>query len=172
MIDNVGANLCVRPLSIFSLPIDSVWFFVFKGRKGEHIGSPLQFAPTVKGKNNELYEYDYIRAYTGIDFIGNKVIDKRIRKVKYLQNYLKEKFNIDFILVFEPGKATVIPENISKKYFKDARSETNFQSYIENSKKYDVRFIDFNSWFKKLKATSKYPLYSPSYIQIYIFPIS
>ena len=48
----------------------------------------------VLGKENVLYEFDYIREYTGNDFVGYYLIDKRIRQLTFLQKHLKENYGL------------------------------------------------------------------------------
>jgi len=111
------------------------------------------------GKNDLLFEYDYIRAYVGEDFIGKANIDKKIRKLKFLQEYLKKEKNIDLILVFEPGKASFYPENIPDRYLDNVSANTNFNSFLKKAIEHEIRFIDFKAYFNSLKGTTKYPLY-------------
>jgi hypothetical protein len=114
------------------------------------------------GKNNQLFEYDYIRAYVGEDFIGEENIDKKIRKLKFIQEYLKEERNIDLILVFEPGKASFYPENIPDRYLDNVSANTNFNSFLKKAIEHEIKFIDFKAYFNSIKGTTKYPLY-PQY---------
>lgn len=113
----------------------------------------------VIGKEKQLIEYDYIRAYDGGDFLGEANIDKRIRKLKFLQEYLKAEHDIDFILVFEPGKASFYPEYIPEKYLTRKNPKTNYQYFVNAANDYNVRFVDLNGWFMNMKGTKKYPLY-------------
>ncbi|MCD4682974.1 MAG: hypothetical protein K8R86_06800 [Bacteroidales bacterium] len=116
----------------------------------------------VVGKNDQLFEFDYIRAYTGGDFIGEINIDKKIRMLKFLQQHLKKEMNIDLILVFEPGKGSFYPEHIPDRYFFDAKPKTNYKSFVQKAKDYNIRFIDLNSYFQSIKGKTDYPLY-PQY---------
>jgi hypothetical protein len=113
----------------------------------------------IVGKKDQLFEYDYIRAFTGIDFIGEENIDRKIRKLKFIQEYLKKEKNIDLVLVFEPGKTSYYPEYIPGKYKKNAGQQTNYDLFVQKAEKYSVRYIDFNAYFKHLKGKTKYPLY-------------
>lgn len=113
----------------------------------------------VIGKENQLIEYDYIRAYDGGDFLGEANIDKRIRKLKFIQEYLKAEHNIDFILVFEPGKASFYPEYIPDKYLTRKNPKTNYDYFVKAAHEYNVRFLDLNRWFMDMKGTKEYPLY-------------
>ena len=114
------------------------------------------------GKHDQFFEYDYIRAYTGEDFIGEKIIDQKIRRLKFLQEYLKQEKNIDLVLVFDPGKASIFSEYIPDKYLKKKIENTNYDCFVRKADEYKVRYIDFNKYFKLLKGNTKYPLY-PKY---------
>lgn len=116
----------------------------------------------VVGKNNQLFEYDYIRAFIGEDFIGEENIDRKIRKLKFIQEHLKQEKNIDLVLVFEPDKVSFFPESIPEKYLGRVSSNTNFDSFLKKATEYDVKFIDFQAYFNLLKGTAQYPLY-PQY---------
>jgi len=116
----------------------------------------------VVGKEDQLFEYDYIRAYTGGDFIGEKLIDKKIRMLRFLQVHLKEAFNIDFVLVFEPGKASFYSEYIPDEYLQHERENTNYDWFVKKANEYNVNYINLNEYFTQLKGTTPYPLY-PQY---------
>ena len=113
----------------------------------------------VVGKEDQLYEYDYIRAYTGLDFIGEEAIDKKIRKLKFLQKHLKEENNIDLVLIFEPSKSCYYPEFIPDRYHPDRLVTNNYKTFVDKANEYDIRNINFNEYFLSLKGKTKYPLY-------------
>ncbi|MCF8367392.1 MAG: hypothetical protein K9G76_00020 [Bacteroidales bacterium] len=110
-------------------------------------------------KERQLIEYDYIRTLNGGDFLGESTIDKRIRKLKFVQEHLKKEFDIDLILVFEPGKASFYPEFIPNEYLTRNNPKTNYEYFVNKAKNHEVNFIDFNQWFKQLKGNTQYPLY-------------
>ncbi len=116
----------------------------------------------VIGKEDQFFEYDYIREYFGGDFIGEEIIDKKIRELKFLQEYLKKEKNIDLILVFEPGKASIYPEYIPNWYFKQGKSTTNSEVYLQKADQYEIKYIDFEKYFQQLKNNTEYPIY-PQY---------
>lgn len=114
----------------------------------------------VIGRNNNLFEKDYIRAYLGGDYIGDVAIDKKIRRLKFLQELLKKKGK-DLILVFEPGKASYQSEDIPERFYRQyPPSKTNYQAFLESSVKYGIHYLDFNDWFKKMKPKTEHPLYA------------
>lgn len=116
----------------------------------------------VIGKKNYLFEEDYLLEYNGELFIGKISIERKVRQIKFLQDYLKETYNIDLIPVFEPGKASFFPEYIPDKYHTESNKITNYKYYIECFNKDNIKYIDMNVWFKTMKNTSKYPLF-PQY---------
>lgn len=113
----------------------------------------------IKGKKNELFESDYIRAYTGLDFVGESIIDRKIRRLKFLQTFLKDSLNTDLLFVLEPDKASLYPERIPEEYLQTARPVTNYQNILEKADLYDLDYIDLNEWFIQLKNQASHPLY-------------
>lgn len=116
----------------------------------------------VIGKDDHLYEYDYIRAYTGHDYVGEKYINEKLNRLKFVQDHLKKELNIDLILIFEPGKASFYPEYIPDRYLSKKKTTTNYSSYLRRAEELDIRYIDLNRYFLSLKDNASYPLY-PKY---------
>lgn len=116
----------------------------------------------VIGKDDYIFEYDYIRQLTGRDYVGMEFIDEKLRRLKYVQNYLKTNHDIEFIIVFMPGKASFYKEFIPDKYLSTGNDSTNYQVYIGEIKKRDIRHIDLNSYFLSIKESSEHPLF-PKY---------
>ncbi len=116
----------------------------------------------VVGKNNILHEYDYIRAYTGGDFIGKNTLDKKLNKVKFLQKYLKEKFDIDFVLVFEPSKARYMAETLPGRFLKNGVSLSNYEYLTQHASELKINHLDLNKLFLQAKDTTSALLY-PKY---------
>jgi hypothetical protein len=114
----------------------------------------------IYGKNNYMFEENYIKAYYGKDFIGNDSIKNRLLKLKFLQDTL-HKLNKNIIIVFAAGKGSYYPEYFPDKY-KTEKKITNYECYLDNSRKLGIDYIDFNQHFLNLKKTSEYPLY-PQY---------
>lgn len=114
----------------------------------------------IRGKDNYFFEYDYIRAHSGIDYIGEKYLDRFIRRLKFLQNKLKRDHNTDLIFVFEPGKASFLPEMIPDEYQFADSTMTNYKKMVELCEEHDLTFLDLNRFFLSLKGTTPYPLFN------------
>ncbi len=120
----------------------------------------VQANGVVIGKKGYLYEYNYIKSYYGLDYIGKDSINKNVERLNYIQNKLKE-MNKTLIVVLAPGKGSFFPE-----YFPDSsireKGRTNYADYVDLMTKQKVNFVDMKSWFLKMKPTSKYPLFPKS----------
>lgn len=112
------------------------------------------------GKNNYLFEVNYIKAYYGQDFIGVDSIAHRMKRLKYLQDTLA-KLNKTVIIAFAAGKGSFYPEYFPKNYIGE-KGKTNYEYHVKFSKELGLNYIDFNKYFVDNKNTSKYPLY-PQY---------
>lgn len=112
----------------------------------------------VIGKQNYLYEENYIKAYLGSDFIGNELISEQVKKIQLVSDSLKAK-GIELIIVFAPGKGSFYPEYIPEKYDLLKKSITNYEVYREQLSSTTIHFLDFNQWFRKMKKNAAYPLF-------------
>jgi len=112
------------------------------------------------GKKGYLYEYNYIKAFYGHDFIGEDSIQKNVNRLLYIQETLKS-MNKTLIVVLAPGKGSYYPA-----YFPDSCKtkvgKTNYVTYLKELRKQQVVHLDLKSWFLKMKKTTKYPLFAQS----------
>lgn len=110
----------------------------------------------IVGKDNYLYELDYIRAYRGLDYLGSDSIKAKIHKLALIKDKLKAKEK-QIIVILAPGKASFFPEFIPDRF--DHSDSTNYKTYVKFLSQYNINTIDFNIWFRRMKSKSKYPLY-------------
>lgn len=112
----------------------------------------------IVGKENYLYEENYIRAYYGMDYVGQKHIVETTRKLKALQDTLERK-GITLTVIFAPGKASYHPEFIPNRY-RQTRKATNYEGYRKQFQKQAIHYIDMHQWFESMKKTTPHPLFS------------
>ena len=110
------------------------------------------------GRNDYLYEKEYIEAYLGQNFVGDSPINERLRKLKFLQDTLA-KLGKSIILVYAAGKGSYYPEFFPEKYDGIKKGRTNYETYIKKTKELGINHIDFHKYFNDNKTTSPYPLY-------------
>ncbi|MBC7488009.1 MAG: hypothetical protein H7282_14805 [Cytophagaceae bacterium] len=109
------------------------------------------------GKDNYLYEENYIKAYYGTDFIGEENVRTRMEKLKFVNDTLA-KLNKTIIMVVAAGKGFYYPEYIPDSYA-TKRTRTNVEAYTEYAKKFGIHCIDFNRYFVEQKPIYKHLLY-------------
>ncbi len=114
----------------------------------------------VVGKENFLYEENYINAYNGLDFIGEQATEERFEKLVFIQDTMN-KLGKTFITIFSPGKASYYPEYFPPRYDIE-RSTTNYAYHVKLAEEKGIKYIDFNSDFIEKRATTPYPLF-PKY---------
>ena len=114
----------------------------------------------VVGKENYLYEENYINAYNGLDFIGKQASEERFDKLVFIQDSMN-KLGKTFITVFSPGKASYYPEFFPPKYDVE-RSTTNHAYHVKLAEERGIKYIDFNSDFIDKRKITPYPLF-PKY---------
>lgn len=112
----------------------------------------------IVGKENYLYDENYINSYLGRDFIGQKLIAEKIAKLQKISDTLRAQ-NIDVVVVFAPGKGSFFPEYIPDQYELKRKTITNHAAYSKALKKTDIHFLDFKSWFLTMKGKTNYPLF-------------
>jgi hypothetical protein len=112
----------------------------------------------IVGKENYLYEENYIKAHLGRDFIGDDQISEKIRKLQKVYDTLQTK-GIDLIVVFAPGKASFYPEYIPEQYNPSDKGTTNYETYRTKLSESNIHFLDLNQWFRNMKGKSDYPLF-------------
>lgn len=113
------------------------------------------------GKNDYLFEQNYIKALYGLDFVGFDKVQTDINETKFVNEWLI-KHGKHLILVFAPGKATFFPEQVPDSYKPDSIHFTNNKVYIDSLSKYQIPLIDGNQYFKKIKDTSQFALFPKS----------
>jgi hypothetical protein len=112
----------------------------------------------IVGKDEYLYEENYIKSYYGEDFIGSDKMDSFLEKLHFVTQSLKKR-GVSLVFVLEPGKASYYPEYIPDRYNKK-RSITNKAYFKTASKKFDIPILDLHSYFIELKNRTEYPLFT------------
>lgn len=111
----------------------------------------------VIGKDNYMYELNYIKAYNGTDFEGDSVIRKKTGELKELQDQLESEGK-HFLVTFAAGKGSFYPEYFPDRFVTEP-GRTNLEAYHHYLDSLGVHYIDFNQWFLEMKDTSRYILY-------------
>lgn len=137
------------------------WLVKFRNQISFSVFDIMNAKDVVRGKENYLYEINYIKAYNGDDFIGLDSIDFKVKQIKYLQDKL-DSMGKTLIVYLAPGKGSFYPEYFPIEYTKPFTNQTNYKQYSKSLKLNNVNTIDCNDWFLSVKDTCKCMLY-PKY---------
>ncbi len=110
------------------------------------------------GKEGYLFEPWFISAYYGKNFIGDSLVDEKIKKLRTVIDKMEET-NTKLFVILTPGKATYFPEYIPKRLISE-KKRTNYEAYRDKLLKYNIPFIDINQWFVEAKDTTRFPLFT------------
>ncbi|MCX6224850.1 MAG: hypothetical protein NTV01_08915 [Bacteroidia bacterium] len=112
----------------------------------------------VVGKHRYLFESDYIRSYTGRDYLGDYYWNQKFNRLKQVSDTLA-KLGVKIAIILEPGKATYHPEMIPSRFMRFKSENTNYQAIIRESDQNGIPLLDLNRLFKDKKSSAPYPLY-------------
>lgn len=116
----------------------------------------------VVGKKGQLFEYDYIRSWLALDYPGDSFLEKKMRRTKYVQDYLRREKGIDLVVVFEPGKASFYPEYLPSSYQKQKKGLSTYEHYVQKAIEAGIDYTDLQQYFLQLKDQTEYPIF-PQY---------
>lgn len=111
----------------------------------------------IVGKEDYLYEKQYVKSYFGDDYLGQDQIDSRIKTIDSIYQILK-KHQTELLIILAPGKGYYYPEYIPDSMVKE-RGAANYEGYLKAIKEKQIPFIDFNDLFLKMKDTSSIMLF-------------
>jgi hypothetical protein len=112
----------------------------------------------VVGKHRYMFESDYIRSYTGRDFLGDYFWDQKFGRLKQVTDTLA-RLGVRLAIVLEPGKASYVPEYIPSRFTRFASEGTNYQAIIRESSLKRIPLLDLNRFFMDNKNQAPYPLF-------------
>jgi hypothetical protein len=134
------------------------WIIRFYNQLNYTLFDEAESPGCVVGKNDQLFLRSYIEEYLGIKFMGQEYIDQKVKKIKFIHDYM-ELNGKTFFLVFAPGKASFFPEYIPQEYMNKPVSINNHDYYAKRCAELAIPVIDMNRWFIRLKTHTPYDLY-------------
>jgi len=112
----------------------------------------------VSGKDRYIFESDYIRSYTGRDYLGDYYWEQKFNRLAKVTDTLA-KLGVKLAIVLEPGKASYHPEKIPARFTRFVSDKNNYRAILEESAKRGIPLLDLNQFFKNKKSTAPYPLF-------------
>jgi hypothetical protein len=137
------------------------WFVRINNQISFSMSGKPKASSVVIGKNKYLYETNYLKAYTGRDYVGSDILNGRIDSLLRIQDSLSL-YETELIICLAAGKGSFYPEYFPEKYYGHKSDTTNYHFYRKQLQKRNFHLIDFNDWFLRMKDTSQYILF-PKY---------
>jgi hypothetical protein len=125
---------------------------------GYSLFDKLNAKSVVLGKDNYLFEKGYIDAYYGGNFIGDSLIDDRIRKIQILSDTFAS-MGKKMIVVLAPSKVRFYPDKIPDSLRKTVLPG-NYERYSQHLKLSGKQVFDCNKYFDFIRDTSRYSLFT------------
>lgn len=120
-----------------------------------------------KGRNHELYLMGNLDDITGnlVRWKYGNVENAKAEARKNVQETLTlidtmRRHGTDFLFVFCPTKTAVYPENMPRPFKDNIADFSLAEYYIGLFKEYGIPHVDFYTYFKTIKDTFPYPLYT------------
>jgi len=112
----------------------------------------------IVGKEGELFEEDYIRAYLGHFNVGDTVWQRKSDQLKRVQDTLKS-LGISLAIVFEPGKGSFYPDRFPSKYHGKQPTTSNYTVFKDLLRQKQVNVLDLNQFFLQSRDKHDYLLF-------------
>jgi hypothetical protein len=108
----------------------------------------------VIGKNDFLFERDYLDAFNRHDEVPRSQLEAKVRRILLLQQYLESRGST-LLVVITPSKPLLYPEYLPERYiFKERQSvPTNYDKFAPLLAQYGVHFVDGQAFLQERKAT-------------------
>ena len=124
--------------------------------------SDLPGSKIVLGKDNWLYQKGFIDSYVHPCLKNGKGIEKKVKKIRQLQDRLHE-HHIGFLVLISPSKAETYPEFIPDNYLENLSicpERSRYFLTIKYFKEYGINYIDAQKLLLKWKKEKPYPVFA------------
>lgn len=107
------------------------------------------------GKENYIFDPNYIKARTGEDYITDELQQKKIEAIKTAKKVL-DSLDIPIIVLIAPNKANYFSEFLpSNKVLSSKRNQLFYENLFQNE---GIPFINYDKLFAEKKDESQHPL--------------
>jgi hypothetical protein len=112
----------------------------------------------VAGKQRYLFESDYIRSFTGRDYLGDYFWEQKFSRLKVVSDTLAA-LGVKLAIILEPGKASYLPEMIPSRFKRFKSDRNNYQAILAGAARQGIPLLDLNRFFSEKKSTAPFPLF-------------
>lgn len=125
-------------------------YFLFKKLHAQQV---------VLGKNQELFEDGYIKAYYGQDYIGTARIKELMQRLRFVQDSM-QRAGRALLLCFVPSKGRYYPEYFPENLKENFTERSNYLELRKQALAEGVHVLDLNGWYLARKGKTAHPLFS------------
>ncbi|MBK9290466.1 MAG: hypothetical protein IPM52_02355 [Bacteroidetes bacterium] len=122
-----------------------------------HIFRKANAEGVIAGRKGELFEEDYLKAASGMFFIGEEHWQRKAMLIRRLQDTL-QKLDKRLLVVFEPGKGTTLRHKAPSLYANQFQT-TNYDALKQAFIHQGVAFVDLQQCFRDWNDTSRFLLF-------------
>lgn len=112
----------------------------------------------IVGKNNVLFEEDYIKEYLGQYYVGDSVWSKKAARLRAVQDTLSS-LGKSLVVIFEPGKGSFNADMLPLQYENVVKTVSNYEELRRQLHKTGVNVLDLDQYFISIRDKAEYPLF-------------
>ena len=129
---------------------NSVNYFLFK---------ELSIKDNIVGKDGLIFQTESTEQTLGLQYGAKKKYKATLDKIKFLKEGV-EKHGAHFLAIIAPSKEKIYADFLPPPYLGKYKKPNEYTDFIEGYKKRGIPFIDFCPYFRKLRDTCKYSLFT------------
>jgi hypothetical protein len=115
----------------------------------------------ILGKDDYLFEFNYIRALYGLNFVGYVKITRDAEETSFVNEWLKER-DKHLLVVLAPGKGSFFANKVPDSFRPDSAYVTNNEVYLKKLDSAGIQVINGNHYFQQLRDTCRFALFPKS----------
>ncbi|MCD4772034.1 MAG: hypothetical protein K8R41_01475 [Bacteroidales bacterium] len=110
------------------------------------------------GKEGYLFRKSGNFSYNGLDYVGDKTVNEKTKKLKFIVTELNKK-DVKLFIVIAPNKRSFYEEFLTENSISKIKRKTNYIEYKKQLDKLEIPYLNLEEVFLKNK-NHEYPLFS------------
>lgn len=117
----------------------------------------------VLGKNDFLFERDYIEGFNRHDEVSTAELEAKVQRLALLQKYLQSRGS-NLLLVISPSKPLVYPEYLPPEIIVKERQSvpTNYEKFVPLLERYGIQYVNGEAYIESRKGSVPFTFFSNS----------
>jgi hypothetical protein len=111
----------------------------------------------IMGKDDYLFEENYLLAASGQDFLGSDSIAQVVSELNLIKQDLAKQGK-HLLVCLAPGKGSYFPDKMPSRYHYEKQLR-NHPFFVKTLQQARIPLFDIHSWFEAMKPNTPYPLF-------------